>query len=172
MAGPVLGGRPFFYFIFMDTRLIKLFKKDQENILLFKQGKRGQDEFQRTYDEISDKFFLYVSEHGFPYKGTCSYDAYRAGVALALHLSGEKLEVIFPCLESVVNTKIEPSDRAYLIDRIRVLKGKAQLYGTQFKRDDDGRVTLIDIEDAESVDVRRNAMGLEPLASYLNRIRS
>lgn len=58
-----------------------------------------------------------------------------------------------------------PASRvAMLEDRIRVLEGRPQLYGTQFDWGSAGRLEPNEIEDADGVDVRRAAVGLPPLA--------
>ena len=56
---------------------------------------------------------------------------------------------------------------AYLEDRVLVNEGKPQLYGTQLVRNDHGIYEPNPIVDPDQVDVRRAAMGLEPLKYYL-----
>ena len=58
---------------------------------------------------------------------------------------------------------------AMLEDRIRVFENRSQLYGTQLKPDAQGNMQPHAIEDPESVDERRRAVGLEPLAERLAR---
>lgn len=60
---------------------------------------------------------------------------------------------------------------AYLEDRIRTGEGRPQLYGTQLHQQPDGTLAPAALEDAEHVDERRAAVGLEPLADYLARAR-
>jgi hypothetical protein len=60
---------------------------------------------------------------------------------------------------------------ATLTDRIRVLEGQPQLYGTQFDWDENGEISPLPIEDAASVDQRRDQVGLEPLVEALSRHR-
>jgi hypothetical protein len=60
---------------------------------------------------------------------------------------------------------------AMLTDRIRVFEGQPQLYGTQFDWDDNGELSPLPIEDAASVDQRRDQVGLEPLADAMSRHR-
>jgi hypothetical protein len=60
---------------------------------------------------------------------------------------------------------------ALLLDRIRTLEGRPQVYGTSFDWDDAGRMSPAPIEDAEHVDERRAAVGLEPLADAVARHR-
>jgi hypothetical protein len=60
---------------------------------------------------------------------------------------------------------------AYLADRIRVLEGRPQVYGTSFDWDERGEMSPCEIEDAEHVDARRRAAGLPPLAESVRRQR-
>lgn len=52
---------------------------------------------------------------------------------------------------------------AYLADRVRVLEGRPQRYGTQRDWSDDGVMRPLPIEDEADVDARRAAVGLAPL---------
>lgn len=56
---------------------------------------------------------------------------------------------------------------ATLEDRIRLLEGRGQLYGTQLDWDDDGHLTPYPIEDEDFVAERRKKVGLPPLAEEL-----
>lgn len=58
-------------------------------------------------------------------------------------------------------------DLAYLTDRVLLAEGQPQEYGTQVR---DGRPR--ELRAPESVDERRAAVGLEPLAAYLEGFRS
>ncbi|WFU70608.1 DUF6624 domain-containing protein [Bradyrhizobium sp. CB2312] len=60
---------------------------------------------------------------------------------------------------------------AMLDDRIRVFEGRPQLYGTQLEPDEHGNMRPHAIKDAEGVDERRRAVGLEPLAQVLARAK-
>jgi hypothetical protein len=53
-------------------------------------------------------------------------------------------------------------DVATLEDRLRVLSGRKQIYGTQFRVDDKGRVVLAPMEDSAHADLRREDAGLPP----------
>lgn len=59
-------------------------------------------------------------------------------------------------------------DFAYLTDRVRVNTGGKQLYGTQFRKSEDGIYLLPQpIEDSANVDKRRAEVGLPSLDSYI-----
>ena len=66
----------------------------------------------------------------------------------------------------------DPSDLAYLIDRVLVAEGKPQIYGTQLSIDEQGVITpRTPIEDEENVDARRAEMGLGTLEDYYDEFR-
>jgi hypothetical protein len=59
-----------------------------------------------------------------------------------------------------------PRQLAYLTDRVRMLEGLEQLYGTQLIGSHEGPVPYR-IEDLDHVDARRSEVALEPLPEYL-----
>lgn len=61
---------------------------------------------------------------------------------------------------------------AMLADRIAVMEGRPQRYGTQFDWDADGMMAPNPIADPAEVDARRAAVGLEPLADAIVRHRA
>jgi hypothetical protein len=61
---------------------------------------------------------------------------------------------------------------AMLEDRILVLEGKPQLYGTQFGWDDNGILNPLPIANPDDVETRCSAVGLAPLAADLERVRA
>ena len=65
----------------------------------------------------------------------------------------------------------DPSDYAYLVDRVRVAKGEPQVYGTQWGSDAEGNPEpRTPIEDEAMVDVRRAAVGLGTIDDYLEEL--
>lgn len=58
---------------------------------------------------------------------------------------------------------------AKIQDRILVDEGKEQIYGMQFRFNDQHQLEPFPVADPERVDQRRSAIGLEPLAAYLLR---
>ena len=66
----------------------------------------------------------------------------------------------------------DPSDLAYLIDRVLVAEGKPQLYGTQLGASPDGELApRTPIQDEANVDARRAEMGLGTLEEYYEEFR-
>jgi hypothetical protein len=68
------------------------------------------------------------------------------------------------------------ADVATLEDKLRILSGRKQIYGTQFRVDDRGQVVLAPMEDSVHADLRREDAGLPPFAVGLclakNTVRS
>jgi hypothetical protein len=60
---------------------------------------------------------------------------------------------------------------AALEDRVLVLEGRSQRYGTQHDWDEAGQITPLPIEDAPGVDARRRSVGLGPLAETTRHLR-
>ena len=54
----------------------------------------------------------------------------------------------------------------YLIDRLKMIKGQEQVYGTQFVQLSNSEHVPYPIEDEKNVDKRRSQYGLEPLEDY------
>jgi hypothetical protein len=65
--------------------------------------------------------------------------------------------------------KVEPQHMAHLTDRILVMRGKKQKYGTQATWVN-GKIVASPIEDEATVDERRKALGLEPMSSARARV--
>jgi len=61
-------------------------------------------------------------------------------------------------------------DLAYLADRVRIAEGRLQLYGTQLDYDSRGCASPKPSENPAQLDARRAAMGLEPVAAYIERV--
>jgi hypothetical protein len=68
--------------------------------------------------------------------------------------------------------EVDSLDVALLEDRILMLEGRPQQYGTEMDWDDDGVLSPLPIADPADVDVRRHAVGLGPLAESIEKIRA
>lgn len=80
------------------------------------------------------------------------------------------------CLE-LIHTAVKegeapPEHEAYLTDRIRFNERQPQVFGTICDWDENGELTPWKIEEPESVDARRAAAGLPPLAEAMRRLRA
>lgn len=68
--------------------------------------------------------------------------------------------------------EVDSMDVALLEDRILMLEGRPQQYGTPMEWDEDGVLSPQPIADPVDVDVRRHAVGLGPLAEAIEKIRA
>ncbi len=73
--------------------------------------------------------------------------------------------------ECLKHCDFEPRNKAYLTDRVLINSGKKQIYGTQFHKNENGKMEPLPIDDEANVDKRRKEMGLEPLAEYAEQMR-
>jgi hypothetical protein len=68
--------------------------------------------------------------------------------------------------------EVSRADIAYLEDRVRANEGRPQRYGTQFHTNECGELVPRPIEDPDSLDQRRQAVGLGSFAEYQQLIRT
>ena len=70
--------------------------------------------------------------------------------------------------EAVKNDDMEAENYAFLYDRIKVLNGERQLYGTQVLKVNpiSKSVQLFETEDLENIDKRRRELGMMPIEMY------
>ncbi len=114
-------------------------------------------------------------EHGWPGRTTVGEDGASAAWLLLQHaiLDPELMRGAVPLVERAVEAgEAEPKHLAFLVDRIRVMEGRPQLYGTSHDWDRDGQMSPVPIEDPDGVDERRRRVGLETLAENTSRLRA
>jgi Sulfotransferase family len=116
-------------------------------------------------------FGTIVEQLGWPGRSLVGEDGAEAAWLLAQHAD---LHPAFQkrCLgllrQAVERGEASPADLAHLTDRVLLAEGEAQLYGTQLAIRE-GRYVPARLRDPETVDARRAAMGLEPIARHLAR---
>lgn len=112
-----------------------------------------------------------IEESGWPGISTVGEEGAHAAWLLAQHADR------YPALqrrclrlleEAVAAGEASAADLAYLTDRVLLGSGRQQLYGTQLAARE-GRLLPGRLLDPETVDQRRAAMGLEPLAAQVAR---
>jgi hypothetical protein len=67
-------------------------------------------------------------------------------------------------------TEVSPGHIAYLTDRVLLAEGESQVYGTQMTMVG-GEYRPENLRDPDSVDQRRAAVGLDPMAKHLELMR-
>lgn len=112
-----------------------------------------------------------IEEHGWLGKSEVGKKGNSAIWLVIQHAPLETQEKYLPLLRaSVLKGESEPSDLAYLEDRILIRNGKKQLYGSQYKFNRLTKEKVFQpIDDYKNVDKRREAVGLEPLEIYAKR---
>lgn len=111
---------------------------------------------------------------GYPTTDKVGKEASEAAWLIIQHAIGqpEFIKKSAKLLESAVNeSKADPISLAYLTDRINVLEGKLQLYGTQFDWDEQGNLSPNPFDDLNEVNKRRKSIGLNPLEEQTEIIR-
>lgn len=109
-----------------------------------------------------------VAERGWPLASHVGDHGARDAWLLAQHADRDRAfqgEVLVLMEAAVAEGEAPGSYFAYLTDRVRLGAGELQVYGTQYNVVD-GIPQTFRLEDPDSVDARRAAVGLEPLAEY------
>jgi len=75
-------------------------------------------------------------------------------------------------LEAIPHGQANALDAAYLSDRIAVMEGAPQTFGTQFDWDANGLLSPAPVANPESVDARRESVGLPPMAETIAHMRA
>jgi hypothetical protein len=115
-----------------------------------------------------------LDEHGWPGWDLVGSDGAHAAWVLIQHadLDLPLQERGLALMKDAVSADdADPSDLAYLVDRVRVAKNEPQVYGTQWGKNEAGKLTpRTPIEDEAMVDVRRAEVGLGTLDTYLEEL--
>lgn len=118
----------------------------------------------------TDRLKEIIATHGWPGISLVGEDGEDAAWAIAQHsdLDPEfQAEALERLRAAVAADDASPGNLAYLEDRVAVAAGEDQLYGTQVGCGPDGPAPATPIRDEASVEERRAAAGLDPLADYL-----
>lgn len=132
------------------------------------------DEWIRIDHENTEWMKTVIAQHGWPGKSLVGDEGANAAWLLVQHADMDKpfQHQAIKLLEAAV-ARGDATGRqlAYLTDRVLTGEDKPQRYGTQFHRVD-GKMVPLPIEDAENVDQRRAAIGMNTLAEYAASIEA
>lgn len=112
-----------------------------------------------------------VSRHGWPTIPLVGEQASNAAWLLVQH--SPDLGFMESCLnlmKKLNQGQVKPANMAYLEDRVLMLNGKPQIYGTQFEGTGEG-MHAYTLEDPEHVDERRAGVGLGSFAENEVRLK-
>lgn len=113
-----------------------------------------------------------LAVHGWPGRSRVGDDGAEAAWLVVQHAIGEpafQRASLVRLREAVARGEAPAWQAAMLEDRIAVLEGRPQRYGTQLEHDADGWPRACKTEDPDGLDERRQAVGLEPMAERLAR---
>lgn len=153
-----------------DTRVafIKLANAKQLNT---PEGKAAMAKM-KTTDSLNQLFVEKVlNQYGWQGPQDVGFNASQAIFLVIQHANLPMQEKYLPMIRKAEKDgRILSSNLAILEDRVALRQGKKQLYGSQVKSDaKTGEKSLFPLEDPDHVDERRKAMGLQPLAEYLEK---
>lgn len=115
-----------------------------------------------------------MAQHGWPCQKLVGADGAEAAWLILQHdIANPQLQRrCLPLLEDAAARGSVPAwQMAMLTDRIRVLEGRPQIYGTQFDWDENNEMSPCPVENPERVDELRRSVGLMPLAKDTRRHR-
>jgi hypothetical protein len=121
---------------------------------------------QAVHDANATRLANILEAHGWPGERQVGGDGAEAAWRIVQHaiaqpaLQRRALELV----QAAVSRGDAPALHAAMLeDRIRILEGRPQRYGTQFDWDADGQMSPLPLEDPDGVDLRRHDVGLGPL---------
>lgn len=112
-----------------------------------------------------------LEKNGWPTLSTVGEFAADAPLLVINHHESDSVRKAYlpQIKEACLNGDGSCMEYAKILDRILVNEGKPQVYGMQFRYNDERVLIPFPIENPEYVDQRRKAIGLEPLKDYLKR---
>jgi hypothetical protein len=119
----------------------------------------------------TERLKQFTDSYGWPTVPLVGLEASRAAGLIARHTPD--IAFMLHCLELIEQVppgEVEPNDVAYLTDRVLVLTGHAQIYGTQF-HDNGEDIVPFPIEDAINLDRLRANVGLDSFEQGYRRVR-
>ena len=128
-----------------------------------------KDNFAR-HQPILEKIVRQVGYPGFRQVGEKSANNFWLLVQHADAYPAFQRQVLQLMLTEVKRKNASPVNYAYLTDRVAINSGQPEEYGTQvvYEGPGIGKAIPKSLRDAQNVDRRRAAMGMEPLKNYLD----
>jgi len=136
---------------------------------------RYHPEMQVVHERNNMRIRAILETIGWPGRSLVGDDGCRAAGFVVQHaildpdLQRRGVELL---TEAVAKHEAEPSMLALLTDRVLMQEGQPQLYGTQYIGAKQGGVEPWPIANPETVDERRRAVGLPPLAENTARLNA
>jgi hypothetical protein len=144
---------------------------------LIQNGQLGagyNEEMQELHNKNAQVLHDIIQIIGYPTIDKVGQEASDASWLVIQHAIGQPgfMRMCVSLLEDAVNEhRADAKQLAYLTDRIAVLEGKLQLYGTQFDWDENGYLSPNPIDDRVTVNERRKIFGLNTLEEQTEIMR-
>jgi len=131
-------------------------------------------EMEALHNKNAEKLNNIIEKTDYPTIEKVGKEANEAAWLVIQHSIG-KPEFMRKCAvlleKAVAEKQADAKQLAYLSDRIAVFEGRAQLYGTQFDWDENGKMNPKMFDDLEKVNERRKSVGLNSLQEQIEIIR-
>jgi hypothetical protein len=134
---------------------------------------RCLSEISKTIDEPNAKRLEEIFDRiGFPDTAKVGKEAMQAYLVLLQHAPTDTLRMksLKPITKAFKEKELPPMDYANFVDRLRLHRGKKQLYGSGFEFKD-GKMVMSPTEDMKNLEKRRARIGLPPLAEHIKMMK-
>lgn len=163
----------------LRDELLSVQHEDQQVLQeLVDSGELGTVEYhpriKEVYERNNARIKQIVEKYGWPGISLVGKEGAEAAWLIVQHavLDTEFMGVCLELLgEAVRNKEAEGMHFAYLQDRVLIMSGRPQIYGTQHDVDENGIAFPLPIENPSEVDYLRKEMGLGTLAEATSRIQ-
>jgi len=128
-----------------------------------------------VHDRNAARLGTILDERGWPGRSLVGEDGAEAAWRAAQHAIAQPAlmrRALALLWDAVARDEAPARQAAMMEDRVRTFEGRPQRYGTQFDWDEGGQMSPLPIEDEAGVEERRRAVGLEPLAGLVPRVRA
>jgi hypothetical protein len=129
------------------------------------------DELQKLDDQHKEELKRIIDKIGFPTISRVGKDSSYQAWLLVQHATND-LPFMKSYLDEMQKYKddVDPKNIAYLFDRVAIMGGEKQRFGTQLLLNKkNNKYEVRPLEDPDNVDSLRNEFGLETLSKYLSK---
>ena len=158
----------------LAQELIRMGEADQAVRANIPYGDQEYWKRMRAEDKLrEERLGRIIDEHGWPRISQVGHEAANGAWMVAQHGTYAFLKRCLPLMQAAFEAhEITAPNLALTIDRVLMNDEKEQRYGSQFKREKDGKLIPFPMEDAAHVDERRASMGLEPFETNRKRLEN
>lgn len=154
----------------IKNKLLILLESDQKMRSDFRSGKGEWDE--KIDENNTNELKKIISTIGWPTISKVGSDASRAAWLILQHSPDRDFQQeCLKIMKQLLPGEIDIKNIAFLEDRVRIAKGEKQIYGTQFRKNNDGEFEPLPIEDESNVNKRRAEIGLNTIEEYAKGFR-